>query len=45
MALEDIAMFRAIPEAVVLYPNDAVSCEKAVELAANHRKKCTANFL
>lgn len=36
MALEDFAMFRAIPDAVVLYPSDAVSCEKAVELATNH---------
>jgi len=30
MALEDIAMFRAIPNSVVLYPTDAVSTEKAV---------------
>lgn len=36
MALEDFAMFRAIPDAVVLYPSDAVSCERAVELATNH---------
>lgn len=35
MALEDLAMFRAIPNATVLYPSDAVSCERAVELAAN----------
>lgn len=34
MALEDIAMFRAIPGAVVFYPSDAVSTERAVELAA-----------
>ncbi len=37
MALEDLAMFRAIPECVVLYPSDAVSTEKAVELAANYQ--------
>lgn len=37
MALEDFSMFRAIPEAVVLYPSDAVSCEKAIELAANYK--------
>lgn len=35
MALEDIAMFRAIPNSTVFYPSDAVSCERAVELAAN----------
>ena len=36
MALEDIAIFRAICDCVVLYPTDAVSTERAVELAANH---------
>jgi transketolase len=36
MALEDFAMFRAVPNSVVLYPSDAVSAERAVELAANH---------
>jgi len=35
MALEDIAMFRAIPGSTVFYPADAVSAERAVELAAN----------
>jgi len=35
MALEDLAMFRAIPGATVLYPSDAVSMERAVELVAN----------
>ena len=35
MALEDIATFRSIPGATVFYPGDAVSCERAVELAAN----------
>jgi transketolase len=37
MALEDLAAFRAIPRATVLYPSDAVSTEWAVKLAAeNH---------
>jgi len=36
MALEDIAMFRAIPGSTVFYPSDAVSTERAVELAAQH---------
>jgi len=36
MALEDIAIFRAICDCVVLYPTDAVATERAVELAANH---------
>ena len=37
MGLEDIAMFRAIPEAVVLYPSDAVSAERLVAEAAAHK--------
>lgn len=37
MALEDFAMFRTIPGAVCFYPSDAVSAERAIELAANHR--------
>ena len=36
MALEDIAMFRSIPNALVFYPSDAVSTERACELAANY---------
>lgn len=35
MALEDLAMFRAVPMSTVFYPSDGVSTEKAVELAAN----------
>uniref|UniRef100_A0A4D5R8Z3 transketolase n=1 Tax=Scolopendra viridis TaxID=118503 RepID=A0A4D5R8Z3_SCOVI len=35
MALEDLAMFRSIPTATVFYPSDAVSTERACELAAN----------
>ncbi len=37
MGLEDIAMFRTIHDGVVLYPSDAVSTEKLVEIAAKHR--------
>ena len=40
MALEDLAMFRAIPTCTVFYPSDAVSCERAVELAANTKGMC-----
>ena len=36
MGLEDIAMFRAIPESVVLYPSDAVAAERLVAEAAAH---------
>ena len=36
MGLEDIAMFRAIPNSVVLYPSDAVSAERLVAEAAAH---------
>ncbi len=37
MGLEDLAMMRAVPDSVVLYPSDAVSAERMVELAANHQ--------
>ena len=36
MALEDIAMMRAVPNCVVLYPCDAVSTERLVSIAAYH---------
>jgi transketolase len=34
MALEDLAMFRAIEGSTVLYPSDAVATEQAVRIAA-----------
>lgn len=37
MGLEDIAMFRSVPNCVVLYPSDAVSTLHATTLAANHK--------
>lgn len=37
MGLEDLSMMRCIPGSVVMYPSDAVSCENAVVLAANHK--------
>ncbi len=37
MGLEDIAMFRAIPESVVLYPSDAVAAERLIAEAAAHQ--------
>lgn len=40
MGLEDIAMFRSIPGSTVFYPSDAVSTERAVELAANTKGVC-----
>ncbi|XP_021357737.1 transketolase-like isoform X2 [Mizuhopecten yessoensis] len=40
MALEDIAMFRSIPGSTVFYPSDAVSCERAIEFAANTKGVC-----
>jgi transketolase len=36
MGLEDIAMFRSVSGSVVLYPSDAVSCEKLVAESAKH---------
>ncbi len=35
--MEDLALFRAVPNSVVLYPSDAVSTEKAVQLALQHK--------
>jgi transketolase len=40
MALEDIAMMRAIVGSVVLYPSEAVSTEKLVEQMAQKRGIC-----
>lgn len=40
MALEDLALFRAVPGSTVFYPSDAVSAERAVELAANTKGIC-----
>jgi transketolase len=37
MALEDLAMFRAIEGSAVIYPSDAVATEHAVRIAAEHR--------
>jgi len=36
MALEDIAMFRAVHGSTVLYPSDAISTEHLVEFMARH---------
>jgi transketolase len=35
MGLEDIALFRSLPKSIVLYPSDAVSTEKLVQLASS----------
>merc|ERR1719228_1010260 len=40
MALEDLAMFQSLPGCTVFYPSDAVSTERATELAANTRGIC-----
>ncbi len=37
MALEDMAMMRAVEGSVVLYPSDAVCAEKLVEQMALHK--------
>ncbi|MFT4312273.1 MAG: transketolase [Candidatus Woesearchaeota archaeon] len=36
MGLEDISMFRNLPNSQVYYPSDAVSTQRVVELAAKH---------
>ncbi|MGH9394080.1 MAG: transketolase C-terminal domain-containing protein, partial [Terriglobales bacterium] len=40
MGLEDLSLFRALPDSVVLYPSDAVSTWRAVELVAAHAGLC-----
>lgn len=40
MGLEDLAMFRSVPGSTIFYPSDAVSTERAVELAANTKGIC-----
>ena len=40
MGLEDLAMFRTIPNSVIFYPADAVSTEYAVKEAAQYRGIC-----
>ncbi len=40
MALEDLAMFRAVHGATVLYPSDAVSTERLTEVAARRPGIC-----
>jgi transketolase len=40
MALEDLAMFRAIPNATVLYPSDGVSAERLTEAMARRSGIC-----
>ena len=37
MALEDLAFFRAVPEAVIFYPADGVATDAAVQLAAQRK--------
>jgi transketolase len=37
MGLEDLAMFRAIPQSVIFYPSDAVSTDALVQAAAEHK--------
>lgn len=37
MALEDLAMMRALESSTVLYPSDGVAAEHAVRLAAEHK--------
>jgi transketolase len=40
MGLEDMAMFRTIPNSVIFYPSDAVSMEYAVKEAAQYKGIC-----
>ena len=37
MGLEDIALMRAVPESIILYPCDAVSAHRCVELMAHYQ--------
>ncbi len=38
MGLEDIGMMRSLPDSVVLYPSDAVSTEKLIQLSSKLKK-------
>lgn len=40
MALEDLALFRSVHGSTVFYPSDAVSMERAVEIAAVTKGIC-----
>lgn len=40
MGLEDLVLFRTLPGSTVFYPSDAVSTERACELAANTQGIC-----
>jgi len=40
MGLEDLAMFRAVPNSTVLYPSDAVCAERLTEAAARRGGVC-----
>ncbi len=40
MALEDLAMMRAVPNCAVLYPSDAVCAERLLEAMAYHPGPC-----
>jgi transketolase len=40
MANEDFALFRALHGCICFYPSDAISCERAVLLAANYKGAC-----
>ena len=40
MGLEDMSLFRALPESVVLYPSDAVSAWYAVDLVSARKGLC-----
>jgi transketolase len=40
MALEDFAMFRAVPGSTIFYPSDGVATERSLELAANTKGIC-----
>lgn len=40
MGLEDLSLFRALPHSVVLYPTDAVSTWRAIELVAAEKGLC-----
>jgi len=39
MGLEDISMFRSFPNSIILYPSDAISCEKLTQQTLNPNLK------
>jgi transketolase C-terminal domain/subunit len=45
IGLEDISIFRAVPNSIVLYPADVISTEIAVKLVLGHQGSLIQSFI